>query len=174
MGGTQGRKIGAQESIRKFCVACMGGSHALVAQCECAECALYAYRHMRQENRRTPLMESKPEGCEASPSLQTGADAEDNTEHLTNTASEVHPSPPSSHTTPAIRAIRRQCLNCCCGDRAQVRACAASPKSQPPFEPCLLWRFRLGSRPEILERRLRKARNTPLMLPGLTMPGKSG
>jgi len=68
---------------------------------------------------------------------------------------------------PPIRAIRRQCLHCCCCDRSMVRACPASPSSRAPFEPCPLWRFRLGCRPEIIERRIRKARRTSLTLPGL-------
>lgn len=138
MGGAHIRKIGVLESIRKFCVTCMGGSYVLVAQCDCTDCALHAYRLNRPEEHR----ENPPEMARAS-------------------------------KRPAIRTIRRQCLNCCCGDRSQVRACAASPKSRPPFDPCPLWKYRLGSRPEILERRLRKARNTPLTLPGLTIPGKS-
>jgi len=70
---------------------------------------------------------------------------------------------------PPIRAIRRQCLVCCGGDRKLARACAASPTSKAPFEPCILWRFRLGSRPELWERKKREARRTLLTLPGLDL-----
>jgi hypothetical protein len=126
MGGVTGRRLGALESIRKFCVSCMGGSYALVAECGQAACPLHVYRF----------------GCQDDPL-----------------------------TKPPVRAIRLQCLHCCCGDKAQIRACAASPSSREPFEPCQLWRFRLGSRPEILERRKRKARRTSLPLPGLHLAG---
>lgn len=71
--------------------------------------------------------------------------------------------------TPPVRAIRRQCLACCCGDRKRVRSCAASPACKEPFDPCVLWRFRLGSRPEIFERRKKIARSTLLTLPGLDL-----
>ena len=117
------RKLSASESIRKFCVACMGGSYSLVAECSDLGCPLHGYR------------------------LGSVPDA---------------PRPP-------IRAIRRQCLNCCCNDRTQVRACAASPSCKDPFEPCSLWRYRLGSRPEIFEKRKRKAKRTLLTLPGLNL-----
>ena len=155
MSGAHTRKIGALEAIRKFCVACLGGSYSLVAQCDFTECAMHAYRLNRLD---APRGAENAVLCE-----QTDAEA----------PQELHgsPGPEARPGRPAIRAIRRQCMSCCCGDKAQVRACAASPKSRPPFDPCPLWRYRLGSRPEILERRLRKARNTPLTLPGLTMPG---
>jgi hypothetical protein len=120
------RKLGAPEAIRKFCVACMGGSYILVAQCTESSCPLHEFR-------QSPA-----------PDVQKA-------------------------TRPPVRAIRRQCLACCCGDRARVRACAASPACQAPFDPCVLWRFRLGSRPEIFERRKKKARSTLLTLPGLTL-----
>lgn len=121
------KRSGAVESIRKFCVACMGGSYVLVAECDHPACPLYAYR------------------------LGVAGDAE---------------------APPPIRAIRRQCMQCCCGERAHIRGCAASPSCKAPFEPCQLWRFRLGSRPEILERRKRKARRTSLTLPGLNLTGR--
>jgi len=120
------RKLSSSESIRKFCVACMGGSYLLVSECSDQSCPLHAYR--------------------------LGA------------APEV--------SRPPVRAIRRQCLACCCGDRERVRACAASPACKQPYEPCYLWRYRLGSRPEIFERRKRKAKRTLLTLPGLDL-GKS-
>lgn len=123
MSGAHTRKLSAAESIRKFCVACMGGSYVLVSECAQADCPLHAYRLG-----------------------QTGDAAR-----------------------PPVRTIRRQCLACCCGNREQVRACAASPSCRAPFDPCPLWRFRLGSRPEIFERRRKKARRTLLTLPGLVI-----
>ena len=33
-------------------------------------------------------------------------------------------------------AIREKCLDCCCGNRAEVRRCTATK--------CPLWRYRLG------------------------------
>ena len=124
MNGSTKRKLSPAESIRKFCVSCMGGSYLLVAECAQSDCPLHGHRL------------GSPEADEA---------------------------------RPPVRAIRRQCLACCCQDREQARACAASPSCRPPFEPCVLWRFRLGSRPEIMERRKKKARRTLLTLPGLVL-----
>lgn len=35
------------------------------------------------------------------------------------------------------RAIRLKCLDCCCGNAAEVRLC--------PIQACPLWRFRMGT-----------------------------
>ncbi|WP_243360993.1 restriction endonuclease [Fundidesulfovibrio terrae] len=122
------RKLSASESVRKFCVSCMGGSYVLVSECPDTACPLHAYR--------------------------------------------LGPAP--EQTRPPVRAIRRQCLACCCGGRDRVRACAASPTCKEPYEPCWLWRYRLGSRPEIFERRKRKAKRTLLTLPGLSLDKPAG
>lgn len=37
------------------------------------------------------------------------------------------------------QAIRMKCLDCCCGNAAEVRRC--------PAEKCPLWEFRLGKNP---------------------------
>lgn len=129
MSGTILRKLSALESIRKFCVACMGGSYLLVAECPDSSCPLHAYRMGHA---------------------------------------------PDEETRPPARAIRRQCLVCCGGDRERVRACAASPGCKQPYEACALWRYRLGSRPEIFERKKRKARKTLLTLPGITLDKPAG
>jgi hypothetical protein len=45
-------------------------------------------------------------------------------------------------TTPILRplkAIRAKCLDCCCGQVAEVRAC--------PDKTCPLWGYRMGHRP---------------------------
>jgi hypothetical protein len=41
-------------------------------------------------------------------------------------------------TTP-IKAIKAKCLDCCCGDRAEVKECQARN--------CPLWQYRLGKNP---------------------------
>ena len=42
-------------------------------------------------------------------------------------------------------AIRRKCLDCCCGDRSEVRRCHLTN--------CALWPFRMGRNPFRAERR---------------------
>lgn len=39
-----------------------------------------------------------------------------------------------------MRAIRLKCLDCCCGQTAEVRLCTATG--------CVLWPFRMGHRPK--------------------------
>lgn len=41
--------------------------------------------------------------------------------------------------TSPIKAIKAKCLDCCCGDKSEVRACPATN--------CPLWDFRLGKNP---------------------------
>ena len=41
-------------------------------------------------------------------------------------------------TTP-VKAIKAKCLDCCCGDRNEVKECTAKD--------CPLWSFRLGKNP---------------------------
>lgn len=43
------------------------------------------------------------------------------------------------HLTP-IKAIRAKCLDCCCGNVAEVRRC--------PSEKCALYPYRMGKRPK--------------------------
>lgn len=38
-----------------------------------------------------------------------------------------------------IKAIKAKCLDCCCGQREEVKACSAKE--------CPLWQFRLGKNP---------------------------
>ena len=40
-----------------------------------------------------------------------------------------------------IKAIRAKCLDCCCGQLAEVRLC--------PCDNCPLWPYRMGKRPKI-------------------------
>jgi len=39
-----------------------------------------------------------------------------------------------------LRAIRLKCLDCCCGQVAEVREC--------PSQDCTLWPYRMGHRPK--------------------------
>lgn len=45
-----------------------------------------------------------------------------------------------------IRAIRKKCLDCCCGSVKEVRLC--------PVEACTLHPYRLGKRPSPLQNAL--------------------
>ncbi|MBR4090511.1 MAG: hypothetical protein IKK28_06495 [Mogibacterium sp.] len=38
-----------------------------------------------------------------------------------------------------IKAIRAKCIDCCCGEKKEVRLC--------PSERCPLWSYRMGRRP---------------------------
>ena len=39
-----------------------------------------------------------------------------------------------------LRAIRKKCIDCCCGNKREVRLC--------PLERCPLWPYRMGHRPD--------------------------
>ena len=39
-----------------------------------------------------------------------------------------------------IKAIRKKCLECCCGQFVEVRLC--------PIKDCALWGYRMGHRPK--------------------------
>lgn len=39
-----------------------------------------------------------------------------------------------------IKAIREKCIDCCCGDKTEVRLC--------PIKKCTLWPYRMGKRPK--------------------------
>ena len=49
------------------------------------------------------------------------------------------------------KAIRLKCLDCCCGNHAEVRRCPATN--------CPLWRYRMGSEKKAEE--LRNGGNSP-------------
>ena len=52
----------------------------------------------------------------------------------------------NNSTTPILRplkAIRAKCLDCCCSQVAEVRAC--------PDKTCALWPYRVGHRPSPTE-----------------------
>ena len=52
-----GRRAGILDRIRKFCVACMGGSYSLVAECENASCPLHDFRFgtLPDQTQRPPV-----------------------------------------------------------------------------------------------------------------------
>lgn len=41
----------------------------------------------------------------------------------------------------SLKAIRAKCVDCCCGQLAEVRLC--------PCDNCPLWPYRMGKRPKI-------------------------
>lgn len=43
------------------------------------------------------------------------------------------------HIFPPLQAMRRKCLDCCCGSSKEVRRC--------PVKGCALWPFRFGKDP---------------------------
>lgn len=45
-----------------------------------------------------------------------------------------------------LKAIREKCIDCCCGNMAEVKRCTA--------EDCPLWRFRFGTNPDRKKREL--------------------
>ncbi|NLE95522.1 MAG: hypothetical protein GX600_07565 [Dehalococcoidia bacterium] len=51
----------------------------------------------------------------------------------------LRPSSDMKASTP-IRAIRAQCIDCCCGSKHEVELC--------PAVECALWSYRFGVRPE--------------------------
>lgn len=42
-----------------------------------------------------------------------------------------------------IKAIRAKCIDCCCGQRQEVRECSVTK--------CPLWEYRMGHRPKDVE-----------------------
>jgi hypothetical protein len=38
-----------------------------------------------------------------------------------------------------MKAIRAKCIDCCCGEKKEIRYC--------PIERCPLWPYRMGKRP---------------------------
>lgn len=49
-----------------------------------------------------------------------------------------------------MKAIRAKCLDCSCGNPREVERCH--------IQTCALWPYRMGTKPEILERRREKRR----------------
>jgi hypothetical protein len=61
-----------------------------------------------------------------------------------------------------LKAIREKCIDCCCGNAAEVRKCVATN--------CALWPFRMGTNPFRKKRKLsageRRERAERLIKPG--------
>ncbi len=70
-------------------------------------------------------------------------------------------------TTP-IRAIREKCLDCCAGNKTEVRLC--------PSASCSLHPYRLGHNPNIQRKRLQRTKTGADDGTGATIPvqGKEG
>ncbi|MFV0350214.1 MAG: hypothetical protein ACK5JO_16700 [Halodesulfovibrio sp.] len=142
------------KAIRRFCMACQGGSSRQVAACEDADCALHPYRSGEQIERPEQAEQigqadlagkaGQPEQPEQPEQIEQPEQAE---------LAEQAPCPPS-------RTIRRFCMACCANLRAEVRACAAR-------EDCALWSYRFGCTPETWRRvKNRRSSPRPLLLPG--------
>lgn len=132
------------KAIRRFCMACQGGSSRQVAACEDADCALHLYR-----SGEMPEQPEQPEFAEQADAEKSGQ-------------AEVAEQAPVAELTPCppIRTVRRFCMACCANLRAEVRACAAR-------EDCALWSFRFGCTPETWRRvKNRRSSPRPLLLPG--------
>lgn len=59
------------------------------------------------------------------------------------------PSKPLPVLLTPLKAIRAKCLECCCGQTAEVRACR--------IVACVLHPYRMGHRPSALERKRQRA-----------------
>jgi hypothetical protein len=47
---------------------------------------------------------------------------------------------PTIKSITPLRAIREKCMDCCCGNRTEIRLC--------PSKDCPLWLFRFGHNPK--------------------------
>lgn len=152
-------------AIRRFCLDCQGGVAREVRLCPDTGCGLYAWR----------LAGIVAGGASGGGKQDTAGDGDADADALTGTpaASSGGPSggdplpgalPLIAQTLPderPVRAIRRYCIACCGGERAEVRTCDARDR-------CALWSYRFGVLPETY--RKVKARLTgprALVLPGL-------
>ncbi|WBF66332.1 hypothetical protein LN040_11390 [Desulfovibrio subterraneus] len=141
------------KAIRRFCMACQGGSSRQVAACEDTGCALHLYRSGEVPEKPELAERAELTGQIRQPELaeQAGAEKSDLAERAEH--AELAPCPP-------IRTVRRFCMACCANLRAEVRACAAR-------EDCALWSFRFGCTPETWRRvKNRRSSPRPLLLPG--------
>ena len=144
------------KAIRRFCMACQGGSSRQVAACEDTGCALHLYRSGEVPEQPELAERAELTGQIRQPELaeQAGAEKSGLAERAELAAlAEQAPCPP-------IRTVRRFCMACCANLRAEVRACAAR-------EDCALWSFRFGCTPETWRRvKNRRSSPRPLLLPG--------
>lgn len=144
-------------AIRRFCLDCQGGVAREVRLCPDIGCDLYPWRlagilagggggGRNVENGRH---------CDAAPAIARSGTV---TEPLPGTLPLMAQALPDERP---VRAIRRYCVTCCCGERAEVRTCDARDR-------CALWSYRFGVLPETYRRvRARLTGPRALVLPGL-------
>ncbi len=136
---------GVVRAVRRFCLACQGGSPASVSSCLDVGCLFYPVRGARAE----------PEDKEGSFAAKEAAGT------CPETGNSVEPAPGAMNGPSPLRLVRGYCLGCA-GSRLEVRECGAR-------DGCPLWSYRFGVRPSTFRRvssRLRKERQS-LKLPGL-------
>ena len=173
-------------AIRRFCLDCQGGVAREVRLCPDTACGLYAWRLAGI------VAGGANGGGKHDPTGYGDADSPDAPQvsgmsgvsgALARKSGTAKHAPDTSATDPLpgalpliaqtlpderpVRAIRRYCIACCGGERAEVRTCDARDR-------CALWSYRFGVLPETY--RKVKARLTgprTLVLPGLPT-GASG
>ncbi len=151
-------------AIRRFCLDCQGGVAREVRLCPDTGCGLYAWRlagiltggtgggrhdHAGDGDADTDPVAGAPVGSSGEPS--GGNPLPGALPLIAQTLPDERP----------VRAVRRYCIACCGGERAEVRTCDARDR-------CALWSYRFGVLPETY--RKVKARLTgprTLVLPGL-------
>ena len=123
-------RLRAKTAIRRFCLACQGKAPLRVLECRDAACPLYALR--------------------LGPAKDTHAAFDAEQETPAELFAREHP----------VRAVRRYCMCCCGGIRAEIRTCEARN--------CALWPFRHGITPEKRKRDMpRFSCRKQLRLPGI-------
>ena len=144
------------KAIRRFCMACQGGSSRQVAACEDADCALHLYR-----SGEVPEQPELAERAELTGQIRQSELAEQAGAEKSGLAERAELAELAEQAPcPPIRTVRRFCMACCANLRAEVRACAAR-------EDCALWSFRFGCTPETWRRvKNRRSSPRPLLLPG--------
>ncbi len=144
------------KAIRRFCMACQGGSSRQVAACEDTGCALHLYRSGEVPEKPELAERAELTGQTRQPELAEQVDAEKSGLAERAELAELAEQAPC----PPIRTVRRFCMACCANLRAEVRACAAR-------EDCALWSYRFGCTPETWRRvKNRRSSPRPLLLPG--------
>jgi hypothetical protein len=147
-------------AIRRFCLDCQGGVAREVRLCPDTGCGLYAWR-------LAGILTGGAGGGKHDSAGDHDPDAAPMAEALAGRpATDPLPGalPLIVQTLPderPVRAVRRYCIACCGGERAEVRTCDARDR-------CALWSYRFGVLPETYRRV--KARLTgprTLVLPGL-------
>ncbi len=154
-------------AIRRFCLDCQGGVAREVRLCPDRGCGLYAWR----------LAGIVAGGSNGGGRHDHAGDGDADTDPVAGASTGSSGGNPLPGALPLIaqtlpderpvRAIRRYCIACCGGERAEVRTCDARDR-------CALWSYRFGVLPETY--RKVKARLTgprTLVLPGLPT-GASG